>query len=89
MHMGLLLGVGGHMQELRRVRSGIQNENVCPLECGIYHLFSAICCFQDGMVTMHDVLDAQWMLDNHRDGEKTDFSDFFYEEREVDSFNLF
>ena len=22
------------------------------------------------MVTMHDVLDAQWMLDNHRDGEK-------------------
>ena len=21
------------------------------------------------MVTMHDVLDAQWMLDNHRDGE--------------------
>ena len=30
MHMGLLLGVGGHMQELRRVRSGIQNENVCP-----------------------------------------------------------
>lgn len=27
-HLGLLLGVGGHMQELRRVRSGIQNENV-------------------------------------------------------------
>ena len=53
----------------------------------LYHLFSAIYCFQDGMVTMHDVLDAQWMLDNHRDGEKTDFSDFFYEEREVD--NLF
>ena len=24
---------------------------------------------QDGMVTMHDVLDAQWMLDNHRDGQ--------------------
>lgn len=21
------------------------------------------------MVTMHDVLDAQWMLDNHRDGK--------------------
>ena len=21
------------------------------------------------MVTMHDVMDAQWMLDNHRDGE--------------------
>jgi H/ACA ribonucleoprotein complex subunit 4 len=27
-HLGLLLGVGGHMQELRRVRSGILNENV-------------------------------------------------------------
>ena len=27
-HMGLLLGVGAHMQELRRVRSGIQNETV-------------------------------------------------------------
>lgn len=25
-HLGLLLGVGGHMQELRRVRSGIMNE---------------------------------------------------------------
>lgn len=29
-HLGLLLEVGGHMQELRRVRSGIQNENVSP-----------------------------------------------------------
>ena len=28
-HLGLLLGVGSHMQELRRVRSGIQSENVC------------------------------------------------------------
>lgn len=41
-HMGLLLGVGGHMQELRRVRSGCLGET-------------------DNMVTMHDVLDAQWM----------------------------
>ncbi|KAF7789916.1 hypothetical protein EIP86_000864 [Pleurotus ostreatoroseus] len=47
-HLGLLLGVGGHMQELRRVRSGALNEN-------------------DDMVTMHDVLDAQWMYDNTRD----------------------
>jgi len=44
-----MLGVGGHMQELRRVRSGAMDEN-------------------DGMVTMHDVLDAQWMYDNTRDG---------------------
>lgn len=27
-HLGLMLGVGGQMQELRRVRSGIQNEKV-------------------------------------------------------------
>ena len=47
-HLGLLLGVGGHMQELRRVRSGALNEHK--------HL-----------VTMHDVLDAQWMLDNRKD----------------------
>ncbi|ESK94032.1 centromere microtubule binding protein cbf5 [Moniliophthora roreri MCA 2997] len=47
-HLGLLLGVGGHMQELRRVRSGALSEN-------------------DDIVTMHDVLDAQWMYDNTRD----------------------
>ena len=32
-HLGLLLGVGAHMQELRRVRSGIQNENVSVGVC--------------------------------------------------------
>ncbi|MEW5303320.1 MAG: hypothetical protein WDW36_006024 [Sanguina aurantia] len=47
-HMGLLLGVGGHMQELRRVRSGIMGE-------------------QDNMVSMHDVMDAQWLYDNMKD----------------------
>ncbi|KAG6381269.1 putative rRNA pseudouridine synthase [Boletus reticuloceps] len=47
-HLGLVLGVGGHMQELRRVRSGAMSEN-------------------DDIVTMHDVLDAQWMYDNTRD----------------------
>ena len=47
-HMGLILGVGGQMQELRRVRSGIQNE-------------------KEGMMTMHDVMDAQWLHDNHKD----------------------
>ncbi|XP_045152236.1 H/ACA ribonucleoprotein complex subunit DKC1-like [Echinops telfairi] len=47
-HLGLLLGVGGQMQELRRVRSGVMSE-------------------QDHMVTMHDVLDAQWLYDHHKD----------------------
>ena len=47
-HLGLLLGVGGHMQELRRVRSGALSE-------------------ADAMVTMHDVLDSQWVVDNARD----------------------
>jgi H/ACA ribonucleoprotein complex subunit 4 len=26
-HLGLMLGVGGHMEELRRTRSGIMSEN--------------------------------------------------------------
>ena len=47
-HLGLLLGVGGHMQELRRVRSGAMDET-------------------KQLVTLHDVLDAQWMMDNTRD----------------------
>ncbi|KAJ0980034.1 hypothetical protein J5N97_015508 [Dioscorea zingiberensis] len=47
-HLGLILGVGGHMQELRRVRSGILGE-------------------KDNMVTMHDVMDAQWVYDNFKD----------------------
>ncbi|KAG2450098.1 hypothetical protein HYH02_000202 [Chlamydomonas schloesseri] len=49
-HLGLLLGVGGHMQELRRVRSGIMGES-----------------HSNNMVTMHDVLDAQWLYDNFKD----------------------
>lgn len=44
-HLGLVLGTGGHMQELRRVRSGSVVEDI-------------------GMVTMHDVLDAQWQMDH-------------------------
>ena len=48
-HLGLLMGVGGHMEELRRTRSGAISET-------------------DGsLVTMHDVLDAQWIFDTHKD----------------------
>ncbi|XP_034721792.1 H/ACA ribonucleoprotein complex subunit DKC1-like [Etheostoma cragini] len=47
-HLGLMLGVGGQMQELRRVRSGVLGE-------------------KDHMVTMHDVLDAQWQFDHNKD----------------------
>merc|ERR1712216_763238 len=47
-HLGLVLGVGGHMQELRRVRSGINGE-------------------KDNMVTMHDVLDAQYVYETNKD----------------------
>jgi H/ACA ribonucleoprotein complex subunit 4 len=47
-HLGLLLGVGGQMQELRRVRSGIQSE-------------------KDSLMTMHDVIDAQYLYDHHKD----------------------
>ncbi|GBG31157.1 H/ACA ribonucleoprotein complex subunit 4 [Hondaea fermentalgiana] len=47
-HLGLITGVGAHMAELRRVRSGAVSED-------------------DGMVTLHDVLDAQWQYDNTKD----------------------
>ncbi|XP_078044787.1 dyskerin pseudouridine synthase 1 Nop60B [Augochlora pura] len=47
-HLGLFLGTGCQMQELRRCRSGVQSE-------------------MDGIVTMHDILDAQWLYDNHGD----------------------
>ncbi|KAK5077158.1 centromere/microtubule-binding protein cbf5 [Lithohypha guttulata] len=47
-HLGLLTGVGAHMQELRRVRSGAMDES-------------------KQLVTLHDVLDAQWVYDNNRD----------------------
>lgn len=47
-HLGLVLGVGGQMLELRRVRSGISSE-------------------KDDMVTMHEVLDAQYAYENHKD----------------------
>ncbi len=47
-HLGLLMKVGGHMQELRRVRSGILHED-------------------ETMVTMHDVLDAQWTFEQNKD----------------------
>lgn len=47
-HLGLILGVGGQMLELRRVRSGIQTE-------------------RDNIVTMHDVLDAMYLYENHKD----------------------
>lgn len=40
-HLGLLLGVGGQMQELRRVRSGIVSENV-----GLVKLASLACYLQ-------------------------------------------
>jgi len=47
-HLGLLTGVGGHMQELRRVRSGALGEATC-------------------LMTMHDVLDAQYVYDQSKD----------------------
>lgn len=46
-HLGLMLGCGGQMQELRRPRSGTSHESDCS--------------------TMHDVLDAQWVYENHKD----------------------
>uniref|UniRef100_A0AC35TLZ9 PUA domain-containing protein n=1 Tax=Rhabditophanes sp. KR3021 TaxID=114890 RepID=A0AC35TLZ9_9BILA len=47
-HLGLLLGKGSQMQELRRIRSGITSE-------------------EEGLVTMHDILDAQYLYDHQKD----------------------
>ncbi|CAH1119136.1 unnamed protein product [Phaedon cochleariae] len=47
-HLGLMVGTGGQMLELRRVQSGINGEG-------------------DDTATLHDVLDAQWLYDNHAD----------------------
>lgn len=47
-HLGLVLGVGGQMLELRRNRSGLHSE-------------------QDGLTTCHDILDAQYLYENHKD----------------------
>jgi H/ACA ribonucleoprotein complex subunit 4 len=47
-HLGLLIGTGAHMQELRRVRSGRLSES-------------------DDIVTMHDVLDAQYQYEHRKD----------------------
>lgn len=47
-HLGILLGVGGEMEELRRTRSGMLSEN-------------------DGLFTMHDVLDAQYRYEHEGD----------------------
>ncbi|CAJ0587766.1 unnamed protein product, partial [Mesorhabditis spiculigera] len=47
-HLGILLGTGGQMAELRRNRSGITDEH-------------------DQLVSMHDILDAQYVLDHHKD----------------------
>jgi H/ACA ribonucleoprotein complex subunit 4 len=47
-HLGLMLGVGGHMEELRRVRSGILDENKF-------------------LVSMHDVLDAEFTYRTKKD----------------------
>ena len=47
-HIGLLIGTGGQMDELRRVRSGAMNENKY-------------------LYTMHDLLDAQYLYEHHKD----------------------
>lgn len=45
-HLGLMLGVGGHMQELRRVRSGIQSEKVSmKYRIMKYHACESVLCF--------------------------------------------
>ncbi len=55
------------MQELRRVRSGVLSEKVGFCRCGpaLFYLCSDVA--QEHLVTMHDVMDAQWAYDNLKD----------------------
>ncbi|KNH07123.1 centromere/microtubule binding protein cbf5 [Perkinsela sp. CCAP 1560/4] len=46
-HLGLILGVGAHMEELRRVATGNITE-------------------EDNLVTLHDLLDACWLMKNKK-----------------------
>jgi H/ACA ribonucleoprotein complex subunit 4 len=57
-HLGLLLGVGGHMQELRRVRSGAMGE-----EDGIVTCHDVL----DGISPITPTNPAQWVYDNTKD----------------------
>jgi H/ACA ribonucleoprotein complex subunit 4 len=61
-HLGLLVGTGGHMQELRRVRSG--KFNLFPIPS---HRSIGILSENENLVTMHDVLDAQYHYDKTKD----------------------
>jgi len=38
----------------------------------LYIIVNQVIFWQDGMVTMHDVLDAQWQMDNAKNGMYTD-----------------
>ena len=40
---------------------------VCVLSWWLVGEFRGVVSLQDNMVTMHDVLDAQWQYDNNRD----------------------
>lgn len=44
-HLGLLLGVGGQMQELRRVRSGVMSEKVCHYGARGFHIYQPLVGF--------------------------------------------
>lgn len=78
-HMGLMLGTGGQMIELRRNRSGIYLfsylnvflRKIFVFICALFIIF--IFCFlgitseEEGLSTLHDVLDAQWLYENNND----------------------
>ena len=75
-HLGLILGVGGQMIELRRNRSGmnsllfqffftyteIQNTLINKSFSFVGHHPE-----EAGLVTLHDILDAQYLYENFKD----------------------
>lgn len=73
-HLGLVLGVGGQMLELRRNRSGeLHFYEFLFIMFGFmrsmwtFWFFLGLHSEKDGLTTLHDILDAQYLYENHKD----------------------
>nr|XP_026237739.1 H/ACA ribonucleoprotein complex subunit DKC1 isoform X3 [Urocitellus parryii] len=55
-HLGLLLGVGGQMQELRRVRSGVMSEKVNAICYGAKIMLPGVLRYEDGIEVNQEIV---------------------------------
>lgn len=64
--------VRGRRSHARATKSEVRNSVRKCEQLYLWICLSEYVLLQDGLVTMHDVMDAQWLLDNQRDGEHTE-----------------